>query len=249
MEDLIAKIKQKKELRGLADSFVSEELAKVLRRNKISKPRNVRDESIIIKEVRAVLRKHTGRFNQGKEQEGLLSEKRYSDLLNTHQSTKERLPDYPEFTKRILAYNPKSILDIGCGLNPLALARPKITYFASDINESDLKIVKSFFAQEHISGEVFVADAKKTRTYPKADIALLLKLVDLLDEKGHKKTEELILSLSSPVLVISFSTKTLSGKSMNHPQRGWIEQLCTRLGYTFSTWKTKSELYYFIERS
>ncbi len=245
MYSLITKIKEKKELRGLADSFVQQTLTQVLKKNNLSLPLTPVAERIIMKEVRAQLRRHVGQFQTSKDQVGLLRTKNYPELLRTHASTRERLPDYPFFRQKIAAFAARSILDIGCGLNPVALATKGMRYWATDINESDLAIVHQFFKQEGLDGQTRVLDAKTESSFPQADLTLLLKVVDLLDHKGHKRTEQLLKVLNSPHLIISFSTKTLSGKPMNHPQRGWIEHLLPRLGYSFTVWKTKNELYYF----
>jgi len=62
------------------------------------------------------------------------------------------------------------------------------------------------------------------------------------------KAEKIIRKIPSQYLLISFSTKTLSGRPMNHPQRGWIEQLTKRLGYGFEIIKSKNEIFYLIKK-
>ncbi|MEK6898511.1 MAG: hypothetical protein AABW79_00245 [Nanoarchaeota archaeon] len=242
MKDLIRKIKEKKELSGLADSFVSQALDKVLKKH--STPRSPKEEKLIIKETRAMLRKSAGRFLDSN-----LIENKDQSILEAHSSTRERLAIYPELKKKIYSLNPKSILDIGCGLNPLAIAKKHVKYIATDINENYLKIVSNFFKKEKIEGDTMILDVKTSSSFPKADLCLMLKLVDVIEEKGHKRTEEIIKSLNCKDIIISFSTKTLSGKPMNHPQRGWIEQLCNRLNLKFSIWSTPNEIFYFIKKS
>lgn len=244
MEQIIRKIKSKKELSGLADSFVAETLSSVLKKNKLSFPLSDYAEKVIIKETRAKLRRHGGQFQSKVDRIDLISSGKYNELLSAHVSTRERKEIYPELIKKIYALHPRSILDIGCGLNPLAIARPNVHYVASDINEADLEIVQAFFKKEGIDGKTMVLDARKATSFPKADVCLLFKVVDLLDVKGHKNTEQVLTLLNCKHIFISFSTKTLSGKPMNHPQRGWIEHLLNRLGYTFDLWKTKNEIFY-----
>ena len=243
---LAEKIKQKKELRGLADSFVEKELNEYIKRTNLSFPLNKKTEKKICKAVRAELRNYTGQFQHLKQREHLIQEGSYLELLKTHASTRERLPNYSVLKEIIANLKPRSILDIGCGLNPIALASQGIFYYASDIKEDELEIVSQFFKKENIKGKVFYADARTERIWPKADLCLLLKIVDLLDKKGHKKAEELIRSLNCKHIIVSFSTKTLSGRPMNHPQRGWIERLCARLGYKIKLVKTHNELFYLI---
>ena len=245
---LVEKIKQKKELRGLADEFVKQELESYLEKTHTPFPLDYKSEKVIIKAVRAELRRYVGRFQSSKKHENLLEAKDYSAILKTHASTRERLPHYEILKKIIHSLKPKTILDIGCGLNPIALAEPGIAYYACDIKEDELKLVESFFKAKGITGRVFFADARTERNFPKTNLALVLKVIDLLDNKGHKRAEELIRSLDCDNIIVSFSTKTLSARPMNHPQRGWIERLATRLGYTFKLIKSPNELFYIIQK-
>ena len=123
-------------------------------------------------------------------------------------------------------------------------------YYAYDINQSDLNIVQKFFDSQKINGKTNLIDLRDiNEEFPTADICLLFKVLDLVDKKGHKKAEEIIKKIKSRYLLISFSTKTLSGKSMHHPQRGWIERLLSRLGFKFNIIKTKNEIFYLAEKN
>lgn len=242
MHDLVAKIKHKKELQGIADSFVIATLEEIIKKNRFVLPLAPKSEKLLIKEVRAKLRRSAGRFATQVKPDS-------ENALHLHASTRERQADYALLKEKIYALKPQSILDIGCGLNPIALAKPGVKYFASDINESDLELVAKHFKKNRLDGQVYVSNALTETQFPEADLALLLKVVDLLDKKGHKRTEQVLKQLQVRHIVVSFSTKTLSGAPMRHPQRGWIEQLLTRLNYSYTIWKTKNEIYYFITKS
>lgn len=230
---LIQAIKQKKELRGIADAIVASELSKVLKQ--INKPElSAREERLVLKEVRARLRNLTGRFVSAEE--------------DSHRSVEERGLSYALLHTELQRLAPHKIIDLGAGLNPLRLATKKTEYYAYDINESNVTTVNAFFKKQAIKGKAFVHDVRIPYPYPAADLALLLKLVDLLDTKGHKEAEQLMRLLPVKVLIVSFSTKTLSGKPMNHPQRGWIEQLCVRLGWKYNKVTAPNELFYIIEK-
>lgn len=236
---IVNKIKQKRELSGLADSFVASETLSYLKKHNISSISSEKSEKLIIKAIRNILRKHSGRFGVRKESIG----------IEMHPSTQERAHDYPLLKQIIENLRPESVLDLGCGINPIALAKPGVYYYSYDIDEQSLGIVENFFRSNNLAGKVFTADLRTHRDFPEADLALLLKVVDLLDKKGHKISEELMKCLKCKHLIVSFSTKTLSGKPMNHPQRGWIERLCARLGYKYSLHKGKNELFYLIEKN
>ncbi|HVY01696.1 MAG TPA: hypothetical protein VHA12_02955 [Candidatus Nanoarchaeia archaeon] len=238
ISQIINKIKEKKSLSGIADTVVKKELEEHFRRAKIRKENlSDKDVKIIVHDVRARLRKLSGSFN-------VESEPEEENILLSHSSTKERADFYDVLREKIYSLKPKSILDLGCGINPIALAKKGIEYYAYDINEENLKLVDSFFKQNKIIGETGVVDLREPAALPDADICIIFKVLDILDEKDHKRSEALLNSIDCKYFLISFSTKTLSGAPMRHPQRGWIELLLTRLGYSFESFSSNNEIFY-----
>ncbi len=257
LEFLIEKVMQKKELSSLNKEFVKEEILNCLRKNNLSVDRlhnlKLGDFRLIIKETRKSLRKFSGSFQKNaKKGHFFLKKNNIEELLKTHSSTKERFSDYSEIFNEIKNLKIKSILDIGSGLNPLAFSRffPDAEYHALDINESDISIVNEFFKKENIKGSAFVYDIRKIKAdnLPSTDLCLLFKIFDIIETKEHKLAEKIILNLNCKYLLISFSTKTLSGKPMNHPQRGWVERLLSRLGFSFRFFKIKNEIFYLASK-
>jgi hypothetical protein len=242
MQRLIAAVKEKRSLAGVSDSVIKTELENYFRSQRISLSNlSLKDEKIIVKDVRQKLRRLTGSFQH--------SEKSQDDPLLSHSSTKERIPFYPELKVRIAALNVKSILDLGCGLNPLAIATSNMEYHAYDINEHDLAAVHAFFEKEGIKGATKVYDLRNPKEkLPEVDLCMILKVLDVIDIKDHKPSEALIRKINAKHLLISFSTKTLSGAPMRHPQRGWIEHLLKRLGFQFETFSSKNEIFYLASK-
>lgn len=238
-QKLISLIKQKKELAGVADSYVREALDRYLAQHPITFPLEPKDAKLIIKAVRAQLRRATGMFKRT-HAEGIGA--------SAHQSSRERASSYIMLKGIIARLKPASILDLGCGLNPLAVASPSVPYYAYDINENDIAQVRTYLSNIRNPGFARVADVQKEINFPHAALCLMLKLVDLLDTHGHKNAERLMDKVSCNYLIVSFSTKTLSGKLMRHPQRGWIERLAQRKGCTFSKYAAENELFYLIEK-
>lgn len=250
INNLSKDIKEKRELSGLADFVVEDALKSYLRKNKIVRDNlSEKERKIIVKEVRDNLRKMAGRFQKDSQDYSLSDKQNMTSILSRHSSTKERLEDYPFLKDKINSLNVSSILDLGCGINPLALASKSVKYYALDINESDLEIVKEYFTLHKISGEVLTYDLRKIdNSLPKADLGLIFKVFDVIEKKGHKLAEKVIQVLDCKFILVSFSTKTLSGRPMNHPQRGWIEQLLKRLNYNYESFKTKNEIFYLIKK-
>ena len=256
LSDIIRRIKQKKELVGIEDSLINELLVRYLKKTNLQITGiNPSQSKILIKDIRAELRRYAGRFQvYGKEWKArysLLESNNIAPLLKTHTSTRERMEFYPELKKLIAHLNVNSILDLGCGINPLALASKEIRYYASDINKEELELVKIFFEKNHIEGNVFLCDLRKIEDcpLPDADLCLIFKVLDILDDKGHKIAEKIISIVKARRILISFSTKTLSGKPMHHPRRFWLERLLKKSGYAFEIISSINEIFYLVTKS
>lgn len=254
MKDLIKKIKEKKELSGLPNSLVEQTLSEYLNKHNISLPQSEKNQKPIIKEVRAKLREYVGRFQKTSsttKRKKLLANKSIQDLLKTHSSTKERLNEYNTLFNLIKKQNPKSILDLACGINPIALAQefPEITYTAIDINSVDLQTVQSYFKSHKVHGTTKQADIRTLKTFPETDLTLLLKILDIIETRGHKIAERIITSIKSETIIVSFATRTLSGKPMRVPRRNWFENILQQNNLTFKTKQISNEIFYVIEKN
>ncbi|MEK6859144.1 MAG: hypothetical protein AABX53_04510 [Nanoarchaeota archaeon] len=237
----VAEIKRKPELSGLSDAFVHTIAKKHLKGIQI--PASERERKLLLKEIRAELRLHTGRFHKKKRSDSTLSE-----LVDAHVSTHERIAHY-DFLKSLIAeYAPNSILDLGCGLNPILLAKKGQTYYACDIHEKEIKIINDFFKKEQIKGHAFVADVRTYTQFPKIDLCLMLKLLDIIDTKGRANAEALIKAINARTLIVSFPTRKLSGKRMNRPRRTWFEHMLARLSYPFQIKEIDNELFYLVTK-
>ncbi len=249
---LCKEIKEKKELRGLSDAVVEDCLHDYLKKHSISlKNLKKQDFRIITKQIRSELRFLTGQYQKSlKDRPRLLQEDNFMQLLKTHSSTAERLPFYPLIKEKIKELKIKSILDLGCGLNPLALASPEVFYYASDIKEDELSLIDSFFKKNKINGKTFTLDLRKLSSpLPKTDLCILFKVIDVVDKKDHALSEKIILAVESKYILVSFSTKKLSGKAMNYPQRGWFERLLLRKGLSFEKFSIPNEIFYLIHQA
>ena len=247
-KNLIEKIKQKKELSGISSEAVQTSLDKVLSKYRINLEKLKKaDEKIIIKEVRADLRRMSGMFQLIPSKKENLSSS-FEELLKSHSSTSERLSFYPTLKKLIKDLNINSILELGCGLNPLALADKDLIYHASDINEKELEIIKRFFKKNKVKGNVFVYDLRKIkRDLPSADICLIFKVLDLLPSR-KKTTEEIFDKINSKYFLISFSTRKLSGKKMNRPTRIWFEKILEKKNLKYEKIIFTNEIFYLIAK-
>lgn len=250
-KSLINLIKSKKELEGIDDSVVLSSLNNLIRkRNLVLNDLKKKEIKLVIKSVRAELRNFVGQFQKSTRKKGkLLDSGDFDALLKVHSSTNERLEFYPELKKRVSGLGAKSILDLGCGINPVALASLGSRYLASDINESDLEAVRRYFRKERINGEVFVYDLRNFNDdLPEVDLCILFKVLDTIETKGHRIAEKIIVGLKCKYILISFATRKLSGRMMNNPKRIWLEKMLDRLNLEYKIINSENEIFYLVKK-
>lgn len=256
--NIVAAIKRKKELRGLSDTFVEKEVAAYKLRNPKVSFANPRSQEFkqAVKEIRSRLRKVYGLFREEAPVLKNLSheEQIMIDILNSHASTRERLPYYRDLYQQIwkITKKPKKILDVGCGINPFSfpfMGLKKVEYYCYDLSDEETAAVNKYFSLIKVNGKALVRDVLTLQRFPKVDVVFLWKMTDMLDQgKGHKRTENVLTKFNASFVVVSFATKTMSGKAMNVPRRPWFERLCNRLSWQWTTLEFPNELFYVVKK-
>jgi hypothetical protein len=249
MDSLIKEIKNKKELSDLSDSLVESCLKNYLSKNKIAYTKNIKSRKLIVKEIRSELRRYAGQYNQisSTKRKKLISSNQIEKLLKSHSSTRERIEDYDYIKSIIKKLNPKSILDLGCGLNPLAIGEKNIVYYAYDIKNEDIQTVSDFFAKNKIEGYAIQGDITIINEFPKTDICLIFKVLDILPGDRYENSKNILNKLKSKKILVSFATTTLSGKKMNSPRRFWFEKLLDTMKLKYTYEERYKESFYLIE--
>ena len=267
-EDILKEIKQSKKYKTLSEEVINEEIQKYLKRN----PQYERyKDKKILKDIKTELHKIYGSFqtNSKQKREKSLEELKLAPenielikkILLTNSSTKERLEDYEKIYKKVfeITGKPDSILDLGCGLNPLSfnfMNLNAIKYYAYDIDKADMSFLNEYFytIKEQIKGQaetinLSTINEEEIKKLPKADVCFMFKLVDVLDRKDHKQSEKIISNLNSKWIVVSFSKKTITGKMMNFPYRGWIERMLERNNLEFQKIDFDNEVFYVVKNA
>lgn len=158
--------------------------------------------------------------------------------MRSHASTRERLPHLDSFYAGIwgLTGVPRSVLDLGCGLNPLALPRmgldPSARYIAIDADERPLVTVGEFLAASGHPHEIRTLDLVSAAPDDEADVALLLKLVTTLDRQDPEAATRLLRGLRVKHAVVSFTTRSLGGRGrgMERTNRRRLDRLVSDAG-------------------
>ena len=158
------------------------------------------------------------------------------DAMRAHASTRERLGSLDRFYPSIWERTgvPASVLDLGCGLNPLALPWMKLgpaTIHAVDIDTGTLETVRGFLDAVGQPHRVEARDLVAAPWRGPADVALLLKLVTTLDRQDPNAATRLLRGLRARHAVVSFAARSLGGRGGRHrTYRDRMERLALESG-------------------
>ena len=143
-----------------------------------------------------------------------------SIIMDHHASTRERIPILTQFYTQIFRELPpiRSILDIACGFNPLAIPWMPLTeddreYYAYDIYHSMMDFLQAWSGILHVGGKAQVCDVIQTCPTQQADVAFLLKVIPCLEQVDKMAGHRLLRELHTDNLVVSFPIQSLGGRS------------------------------------
>lgn len=226
MKDLIKKVKEKKQFSFLPDSIVEKSL-------EISK----KD----VKESRALLRKYFGVFLTNKivKPKELLD---YQAILKSHKSSSKR--DYEKLYQKIFSNKTdfQSIIDLGCGVNGFSIKILnqfiEANYIGIEASGQIVNLTNLFFDKlckdndaKAVHLDLFeINEIKKIIAQSKNPRAIFMfQVIDALEFLKKDFSKELIKEISKEtssedLFVISFSTKSLSGKKSFDAKRKWLTE-------------------------
>jgi 16S rRNA (guanine(1405)-N(7))-methyltransferase len=140
------------------------------------------------------------------------------DIMRRHASTRERLVILDRFFAETLAAipPPRTVLDLACGLNPLAMPwmplAPAAAYHACDLYADLAGFLEQFFALAGIAGSATVCDLVQGAPAVHADLALALKLLPVLEQVDRAAPLRLLQSIRAPYILVSFPAQSLGGR-------------------------------------
>jgi 16S rRNA (guanine(1405)-N(7))-methyltransferase len=136
-----------------------------------------------------------------------------------HASTRERLPILNQFYKETLAtFNEiDSLLDVACGLNPLAVAWLPITSSTKitvcDIYTDQMDFLNAFFDHFQLNGKAFCCDITQQLPQENYQLGLILKTIPCLEQLDKNIGKRIIHELNCENLLVSFPAQSLSGRN------------------------------------
>ncbi|MBX7143861.1 MAG: hypothetical protein K1X79_05370 [Oligoflexia bacterium] len=141
-------------------------------------------------------------------------------VMQRHASTAERLEILPQFYDTIiprLRQPVQRVLDLACGLNPLALpwmGLPADTeYLCFDIYADVVELLNEFFRLAKVNGKAQVRDLSTTVPDQAGDVAFLLKAIPTLEQIDREAGVRLLQQLPVRDIIVSWPIKSLGGKN------------------------------------
>ncbi|MHB8113290.1 MAG: class I SAM-dependent methyltransferase [Bellilinea sp.] len=181
------------------------------------------------------------------------------EAMREHTSTRERLGFLEEFYSQTLAsLGPiHSLIDLACGLNPLALPwlplAPNAQLFACDIYTDMTGFLNAFYAHTGVNGRAFTCDLIHNLPdipVKPVQLALLLKTIPCLEQVDKSIGRRLLSSIQAENMLVSFPVHSLGGrgKGMRTNYDQHFQELVSGLPWQVTRFDFPGELVYTLSR-
>ena len=175
--------------------------------------------------------------------------------LALHSSTKERLPYMEELFSFVFGKRGfSSVIDLACGLNPLAfpwmgLSKDAV-YDAVDVSDLCGSAVRSFFDGWGIRGSFTQADLAEGLPKGGHDVALLMKALPTLDRIEQGLGYRCVKDVDAGHVAVSFPTASLGGrrKGMESFYGDSFEEFVRASGWTYEKRVFLGELVFLVRK-
>ena len=242
----------------------------LVRQIAIEELKNQKDQRAALKSARTRLHRLTGAFltpkldyakwigvfhdMPDKEPEGFLEARK--EMMKLHASTQERLPFLDRFFQSCLAPVAPitSLLDLACGLNPLALPWMPLAdhceYHACDVVEPLTVFLQEFFTLTAQPGSVFTCNLLESIPQQPVQVAFLLKLLPILDQVDPHASSRLLDQVRAEHLLVSYPSKSLAGRSkgMKQTYAEHLKRVTAGKGFQIRSFDFPNETAYLLSR-
>ncbi len=176
-------------------------------------------------------------------------------LLESHASTRERLPFLTEFYGRIFEKTgkPTSILDLACGLNPLAfpwMNLPESTrYYAFDIHRPRIDLINLLFKNLGMNALSRCQDILVHPPDEEADVALFFKEAHRFEQRQRGCNLAMWQALRVRWLLVSLPASSLSRKfDLAERQRALVYAILKDQPWRVEEILVENELVFYIDK-
>lgn len=176
-------------------------------------------------------------------------------IMGHHLSTRERLPLLDTFYRDIFAITgqPRRLLDIACGLNPLAFPwmdlPTDIEYVAYDIHEPRIEFLNHYFRLQGLPPLARLQDVALHFPEETADVALFLKEMPRFERNYSGKGRSFLPALRAQYLVVSFPTiSTHGGRNLTNRYRDFFGELTAEQSWAITELLYEGELVFIAQK-
>jgi 16S rRNA (guanine(1405)-N(7))-methyltransferase len=178
------------------------------------------------------------------------------EAMAHHASTAERLPVVEDFFHKTLhSIAPiHSILDLACGLNPLAFPFMPLTegavYLCGDIYLDMVDFLNNLFAKAPLRGEAIPLDLAAGSPQEEAQVAFLLKALPCMEQQVKGSGRRLLHEIQAEHLLVSFPIHSLGGRSkgMAAHYDAYLQDLVAGRKWQVEQFEFSCELAYLISK-
>lgn len=179
------------------------------------------------------------------------------ELMAGHASTRERLPLLDTAYQQIFARLPpvQSVLDVACGLHPLARPwmplTPQVAYTAWDIFSDQIDFLNGFFQLMGYAGTAAQRDVLADVSGPPVDVAFVLKTLPCLEQLQRGAGGRLLRQIDAAWLVVSFPSQSLGGrkKGMAQNYAAYFQEQVAKTGWQVERLDFPSEQFYLVQKA
>lgn len=173
--------------------------------------------------------------------------------LRLHSSTNERMPLVEFYSELFSRTNkPTSVLDVACGLNSVFLGSIGIPTTGIDISGAQISMINDWASRSGAPVKCFSGDALCDYFIPEGnwDMALVMKLLPVLETQHRGSARMLLKKLPVPTIVVTFPTRTLGGRRVGMEQHytQWFESIVPESLSICDRYVFANELVYILNR-
>ena len=177
-------------------------------------------------------------------------------IMRHHASTRERLAILDRFyasTLRDIA-PVRSVLDVACGFNPLAIPwmplAPGATYYAYDMYVGLASFLSGFLWLVDIPGRAEACDLVQRAPKEEVELAFLLKVLPCLERLSTSVGARLMEGIRARNLLVSFPVRSLGGrdKGMEATYGAHFAELVQGRGWTVQRFLFETELAFLVTK-
>jgi 16S rRNA (guanine(1405)-N(7))-methyltransferase len=177
-------------------------------------------------------------------------------VMGYHASTRERLPILDQFYREIFSHLPplRTIIDVACGFNPLALPwmslAPQAEYYAYDIYQGMMDFLGAWMHLNQVGGQAEVRDVIQACPTHKVDVAFIFKAIPCLEQVDTLAGFRLLHTLRADYLVVSFPVASMGGrhKGMVEHYTAHFHTLIANERWEITKLLFKSELVFIVKK-